>query len=164
MIFIDLLVEFLVESIDCVELIFIKFINLVSCKFVVQILLFLDFQDIVDFDDEIFCFIIKDGFLMVEFGVGFVNIELKIFLDIVFEQIFEQLLNVLFLLYLQNQMLCFFQELVVFELVSWMMVMNNVSDNVKELVKIFIFDYNKVCQVVIIQEILEVVGGVVVVG
>ena len=160
----DLLAEFPAESTDRVELIFTKFINLVSCKPVVQTLLPLDPQDIADPEDEIFRLTTKDGLLTVEPGAGPANTEPKIPSDIVFEQTPEQLLNALLPLYLQNQMLRSLQESAASELASRMTAMNNASDNAKELAKSLTLDYNKARQAAITQEILEVAGGAAAVG
>ena len=156
--------EFLAESTDRVELIFTKFLNLVSCKPVVQTLLPLDPQDIADPEDEIFRLTTKDGLLTVEPGAGPANTEPKIPSDIVFEQTPEQLLNALLPLYLQNQMLRSLQESAASELASRMTAMNNASDNAKELAKTLTLDYNKARQAAITQEILEVAGGAAAVG
>ena len=155
----DLLAEFIAQSSDRVEIIFTKFINLVSCKPVVQTLLPLDPQDIADPEDEIFRLTTRDGRLTVEPGAGPANTEPKIPSDIVFEQSPEQLLNALLPLYLQNQLLRSLQESAASELASRMTAMNNASDNAKELAKTLTLDYNKARQAAITQEILEVVGG-----
>ena len=160
----DLLAEFIAAATDRVELIFTKFINLVSCKPVVQTLLPLDPQDIADPEDEIFRLTTKDGLLTVEPGAGPANTEPKIPSDIVFEQTPEQLLNALLPLYLQNQMLRSLQESAASELASRMTAMNNASDNAKELAKSLTLDYNKARQAAITQEILEVAGGAAAVG
>ena len=160
----EVFAEFLSESTDRVEIIFTKFINLVSCKPVVQTLLPLDPQDIADPEDEIFRLTTKDGLLTVEPGAGPANTEPKIPSDIVFEQTPEQLLNALLPLYLQNQMLRSLQESAASELASRMTAMNNASDNAKELAKSLTLDYNKARQAAITQEILEVAGGAAAVG
>ena len=147
----DVLAEFIAAGTDRVELVFTKFINLVSCKPVVQTLLPLDPQDIADPEDEIFRLTTKDGRLTVEAGAGPANTEPK--------QTPEQLLNALLPLYLQNQMLRSLQESAASELSSRMTAMNNASDNAKELAKTLTLDYNKARQAAITQEILEVVGG-----
>ncbi|OUW46656.1 MULTISPECIES: F0F1 ATP synthase subunit gamma [unclassified Synechococcus] len=155
----ELFAEFLSGSTDRVEIIYTKFINLVSCKPVVQTLLPLDPQDIADPDDEIFRLTTKEGRLTVESGAAPANTEPKIPSDIVFEQTPDQLLNALLPLYLQNQLLRSLQESAASELASRMTAMNNASDNAKALAKELTLDYNKARQAAITQEILEVVGG-----
>ena len=155
----EVFVEFLSGSTDRVEIIYTKFINLVSCNPVVQTLLPLDPQGIAEADDEIFRLTTKDGELRVESGAGPANTQPELPSDIVFEQSPDQLLNALLPLYLQNQLLRSLQEAAASELASRMTAMNNASDNAKALAKTLTLDYNKARQAAITQEILEVVGG-----
>ncbi len=155
----EVLAEFLSESTDRVEVIYTKFINLVSCNPVVQTLLPLDPQGIAEADDEIFRLTTKDSQLTIEKGSAPANEQPPLPSDIVFEQSPEQLLNALLPLYLQNQLLRALQESAASELASRMTAMNNASDNAKELAKTLTLDYNKARQAAITQEILEVVGG-----
>ena len=155
----EVLAEFLSESTDRVEVVFTKFINLVSCNPVVQTLLPLDPQGIADSEDEIFRLTTKDSRLTIEKDSGPANEQPPLPSDIVFEQSPEQLLSSLLPLYLQNQLLRALQESAASELASRMTAMNNASDNAKELAKTLTLDYNKARQAAITQEILEVVGG-----
>ena len=139
----EVFAEFLSESTDRVEIIYTKFINLVSCNPVVQTLLPLDPQGIAEADDEIFRLTTKDGELRVESGAGPTNTQPQLPSDIVFEQSPDQLLNALLPLYLQNQLLRSLQEAAASELASRMMAMNNASDNAKALAKTLTLDYNK---------------------
>ena len=160
----EVFAEFLSETTDRVEIIYTKFINLVSCKPVVQTLLPLDPQGIAEADDEIFRLTTKDGELRVESGSAPANTQPELPSDIVFEQSPEQLLNALLPLYLQNQLLRSLQESAASELASRMTAMNNASDNAKALAKTLTLDYNKARQAAITQEILEVAGGAAAVG
>jgi len=154
----EVLAEFLSGSTDRVEIIFTKFINLVSSQPVVQTLLPLDPQGIAVSDDEIFRLITRDGQLGVEVSKR-ENASAQLPSDFVFEQSPEQLLNALLPLYLSNQLLRSLQEAAASELASRMTAMNNASDNAKALAKSLTLDYNKARQAAITQEILEVVGG-----
>ena len=154
----EVLADFLSDSTDRVEIIYTKFINLVSSKPVVQTLLPLDAQDIADPDDEMFRLVTKDGRLTVE-TVDVANAQPALPSDFVFEQSPELLLNALLPLYLANQLLRSLQEAAASELASRMTAMNNASDNAKTLAKKLTLDYNKARQAAITQEILEVVGG-----
>lgn len=154
----EILAEFLSGSTDRVEIIFTKFINLVSSRPVIQTLLPLDPQGIAVEDDEIFRLTTRDGQLVVEPGTA-ANQAPALPSDIVFEQSPEQLLNALLPLYLENQLLRSLQEAAASELASRMTAMNNASDNAKALAKTLTLDYNKARQAAITQEILEVVGG-----
>ena len=155
----EVLAEFLSDSTDRIEVIYTKFINLVSCNPVVQTLLPLDPQGIAEADDEIFRLTTKDSKLTIEKDAAPANEQPALPSDIVFEQSPDQLLNALLPLYLQNQLLRALQEAAASELASRMTAMNNASDNAKELAKTLTLDYNKARQAAITQEILEVVGG-----
>jgi F-type H+-transporting ATPase subunit gamma len=154
----EVLAEFLSGSTDRVEIIYTKFINLVSSQPVVQTLLPLDPQGIAVPGDEIFRLITKDGRLSVEVSKR-ENEQASLQSDFVFEQSPDQLLNALLPLYLANQLLRSLQEAAASELASRMTAMNNASDNAKALAKTLTLDYNKARQAAITQEILEVVGG-----
>ncbi len=155
----EVLSEFLSESTDRVEVIYTKFISLVSCNPVVQTLLPLDPQGIAQENDEIFRITTKDSRLVIEKDSAPANEEPKLPSDVVFEQSPDDLLNSLLPLYLQNQLLRALQEAAASELASRMTAMNNASDNAKELAKNLNLTYNKARQAAITQEILEVVGG-----
>jgi F-type H+-transporting ATPase subunit gamma len=154
----EILAEFLSASTDRVEIIFTKFINLVSSRPVIQTLLPLDPQGIATPEDEIFRLTTREGRLVVEAGNSG-NVAPALPSDIIFDQSPEQLLNALLPLYMQNQLLRSLQEAAASELASRMTAMNNASDNAKALAKTLTLDYNKARQAAITQEILEVVGG-----
>ncbi|KGG13477.1 MULTISPECIES: F0F1 ATP synthase subunit gamma [Prochlorococcus] len=155
----EVLAEFLSASTDRVEVIYTKFVSLVSCNPVVQTLLPLDPQGIAEEDDEIFRLTTKDSRLVIEKDAAPSNEQPKLPSDVLFEQSPDQLLNSLLPLYLQNQLLRALQESAASELASRMTAMNNASDNAKELAKTLNLTYNKARQAAITQEILEVVGG-----
>ncbi|KGG14790.1 MULTISPECIES: F0F1 ATP synthase subunit gamma [unclassified Prochlorococcus] len=155
----EVLSKFLSASTDRVEIIYTKFISLVSCNPVVQTLLPLDPQGIAEDEDEIFRITTKDSRLVIEKDSAPANDQPALPSDVVFEQAPDDLLNSLLPLYLQNQLLRALQEAAASELASRMTAMNNASDNAKELAKTLNLTYNKARQAAITQEILEVVGG-----
>ena len=155
----DVLAEFISESSDRVEIIYTKFITLVSCSPVVQTLLPLDPQGIAEKNDEIFRLTTKNSQLRVEKSNIQGSEKSELPSDIVFEQSPDQLLDSLLPLYLQNQVLRALQESAASELACRMTAMNNASDNAKELASTLNLTYNKARQAAITQEILEVVGG-----
>ncbi|MBM5802562.1 MAG: F0F1 ATP synthase subunit gamma [Cyanobacteria bacterium K_DeepCast_35m_m2_155] len=154
----EVLADFIGGASDRVEIIYTKFINLVSSRPVSQTLLPLDPQGIASPDDEIFRLTTREGQLVVEPGTA-ANQAPALPSDIIFEQSPDQLLNALLPLYLENQLLRALQEAAASELASRMTAMNNASDNAKALAKTLTLDYNKARQAAITQEILEVVGG-----
>ena len=155
----DVLAEFISESSDRVEIIYTKFITLVSCSPVVQTLLPLDPQGIAEENDEIFRLTTKNSQLRVEKSNIQASDKSELPSDMVFEQSPDQLLDSLLPLYLQNQVLRALQESAASELACRMTAMNNASDNAKELASSLNLTYNKARQAAITQEILEVVGG-----
>jgi F-type H+-transporting ATPase subunit gamma len=154
----EILADFLSGATDRVEIIYTKFINLVSSSPVSQTLLPLDPQDIAAPDDELFRLVTKEGKLTVE-TVDVANTQAALPSDFVFEQGPEKLLDALLPLYLNNQLLRALQEAAASELANRMTAMNNASDNAKALAKTLTLDYNKARQAAITQEILEVVAG-----
>lgn len=154
----ELLSVFLSENVDRVELVYTKFVSLVSSKPVVQTLLPLDPQGLEAGDDEIFRLTSRGGNFEVQRDrVSLDNSPLP--QDMIFEQDPVQILNALLPLYLNNQVLRALQESAASELAARMTAMNNASDNASDLIKSLTLSYNKAHQAAITQQIMEVVGG-----
>lgn len=155
----ELLSLFLSDTVDRVELIYTKFVSLVSSRPVVQTLLPLDPQGLEVSDDEIFRLTTRGG----NFEVERQRVEAPSYQalpqDMLFEQDPVQILDALLPLYLNNQLLRALQESAASELASRMSAMSNASENASELIKTLTISYNKARQASITQEILEVVGG-----
>ncbi|ARV62004.1 F0F1 ATP synthase subunit gamma [Nostocales cyanobacterium HT-58-2] len=154
----ELLSLFLSGSVDRIELVYTKFVSLVSSRPVVQTLLPLDAQGLEAQDDEIFRLTTRGG----EFEVTRekVTAPTRVFpRDMIFEQDPVQILDSLLPLYLSNQLLRALQESAASELAARMTAMSNASDNAKELIGTLTLSYNKARQAAITQQILEVVGG-----
>ncbi|NET52585.1 MAG: F0F1 ATP synthase subunit gamma [Merismopedia sp. SIO2A8] len=154
-----LLSLFLSEEVDRVELIYTKFVSLVSSRPVIQTLVPLDPQGLEPSDDEMFRLTTRGGDFVVErVEVGAPDAE-ALPTDMIFEQDPTQILDALLPLYLNNQLLRALQESAASELAARMTAMNNASDNASELINNLSLVYNKARQAAITQEILEVVGG-----
>jgi F-type H+-transporting ATPase subunit gamma len=154
----ELLSLFLSESVDRVELIYTKFVSLISSKPVIQTLLPLTIQGLEVKDDEIFRLTTRGGDFQVERET--VTTQVSSFsTDMIFEQDPVQILDALLPLYLNNQLLRALQESAASELAARMTAMNNASDNASELVGSLTLEYNKARQAAITQELLEVVAG-----
>ncbi|HEY9700587.1 MAG TPA: F0F1 ATP synthase subunit gamma [Trichocoleus sp.] len=160
----ELLSLFLSETVDRVELVYTKFVSLVSSRPVVQTLLPLDAQGLEAQDDEIFRLTTRGGNFAVEREKVVGNGAAPLSKDMLFEQDPVQILDALLPLYLNNQLLRALQESAASELAARMTAMNNASDNAKELIKTLTIGYNKARQAAITQEILEVVGGATALG
>lgn len=154
----ELLSLFLSESVDRVELIYSKFLSLISSKPVVQTLLPLTTQGLEPHDDEIFRLTTKGGQFQVERETVSTEVA-SLPQDMIFEQDPVQILDALLPLYLNNQLLRALQEAAASELAARMTAMNNASDNASELIKTLTLSYNKARQAAITQELLEVVAG-----
>ncbi|YAF97365.1 MAG: F0F1 ATP synthase subunit gamma [Nodularia sp. CChRGM 3473] len=154
----QLLSLFLSESVDRIELIYTRFVSLVSSRPVVQTLLPLDPQGLEAADDEIFRLTTRGGQFEVERQKVTSQVR-PLPRDMIFEQDPVQILDSLLPLYLSNQLLRALQESAASELAARMTAMNNASDNAGELIKTLSLSYNKARQAAITQELLEVVGG-----
>ena len=154
----ELLSLFLSERVDRIELIYTKFVSLVSSRPVVQTLLPLDTQGLEAPDDEIFRLTTRGGQFQVE-REKLANTVPPLPSDMIFEQDPVQILDSLLPLYLSNQLLRSLQESAASELAARMTAMSNASDNAGELIKTLSLSYNKARQAAITQELLEVVGG-----
>ena len=154
----QLLSLFLSGTVDRVELVYTKFVSLVSSRPVVQTLLPLDPQGLEVQDDEVFRLITRAG--QIDVTRETVAIEDRpLPRDMLFEQDPVQILDALLPLYFSNQILRALQEAAASELAARMTAMNNASDNASQLVKSLTLDYNKARQAAITQEILEIVAG-----
>ncbi len=154
----ELLSLFLSESVDRVELIYTRFVSLISSRPVIQTLLPLTPQGLEVKDDEIFHLTTSGGEFKVEREK--VTSEVKSLpQDMIFEQDPVQILDALLPLYLNNQLLRGLQESAASELAARMTAMNNASDNATELMGTLTLSYNKARQASITQELLEVVAG-----
>lgn len=154
----ELLSLFLSEAVDRVELVYTKFVSLISSRPVVQTLLPLDPQGLEASDDEIFRLTTRGG----QFQVERERVDLPtapLPRDTIFEQDPVQILNALLPLYLNNQLLRALQESAASELAARMTAMSNASENAKTLIGSLTLTYNKARQSAITQEILEVCGG-----
>jgi len=154
----EILSLFLSESVDRIELVYTRFVSLISSRPVIQTLLPLDPQGLETPDDEIFRLTTRGGQFQVERSK--VSAEARVLpRDMIFEQDPVQILDALLPLYLNNQLLRALQESAASELAARMTAMNNASENASELISGLTLSYNKARQAAITQEILEVVGG-----
>jgi F-type H+-transporting ATPase subunit gamma len=154
----ELLSLFLSEKVDRIELVYTKFVSLVSSRPVVQTLLPLDPQGFEAADDEIFRLTTRGG----QFEVSREKVTSQVRAlpsDMIFEQDPVQILDSLLPLYLSNQLLRALQESAASELAARMTAMSNASDNAAQLINSLTLGYNKARQAAITQELLEVVGG-----
>jgi F-type H+-transporting ATPase subunit gamma len=153
-----LLSLFLSDTVDRVELIFTKFVSLISSRPVIQTLLPLDPQGLEVIDDEIFRLTVRGGDFQVDREKVATTVS-PLSSDMIFEQDPVQILDALLPLYLTNQILRALQESAASELAARMTAMNNASENASTLLTNLTLSYNKARQAAITQELLEVVAG-----
>ena len=154
----QLLASFLGEKVDRVEMIFTKFVSLISSRPAIQTILPLDPQGLETQNDEIFRLTTRGS----DFGVDRQKVTTEVQTmsqEMLFEQNPVQILDSLLPLYLNNQLLRSLQESAASELAARMTAMNNASDNAKTLIGTLTLSYNKARQAAITQELLEVVAG-----
>ncbi|MEL7038020.1 MAG: F0F1 ATP synthase subunit gamma [Cyanobacteria bacterium J06592_8] len=154
----EILSLFLSGEVDRVELVYTKFVSLISSRPVIQTVLPLTPQGLEVQDDEVFRLTTTDG----QLDVAREKVEFTpkvIPRDMIFEQDPVQILDALLPLFLTNQLFRAWQESTASELAARMTAMSNASDNAGELMKSLTLSYNKARQAAITQEILEVVGG-----
>ncbi|MBK1989822.1 F0F1 ATP synthase subunit gamma [Sphaerospermopsis aphanizomenoides BCCUSP55] len=154
----ELLSLFLSEKVDRIELVYTRFVSLVSSRPVVQTLLPLDTQGLEAADDEVFRLTTRGGQFQVEREKVVTEVK-ALPRDMLFEQDPVQILDSLLPLYLSNQLLRALQESAASELAARMTAMSNASDNAGQLISTLTLSYNKARQAAITQELLEVVGG-----
>jgi F-type H+-transporting ATPase subunit gamma len=154
----ELLSLFLSESVDRVELIYTRFVSLISSRPIVQTLLPLNFQGLEVQDDEIFRLVTREGKFQVQREKVASTME-TFPQDMIFEQDPVQILDSLLPLYVNNQLLRALQESAASELAARMTAMNNASENASDLIGSLTLSYNKARQAAITQELLEVVAG-----
>lgn len=154
----ELVSQFISGSVDKVELIYTRFVSLISSQPVIQTLFPLTTQGLEAKDDEIFRLITRGGKFQVEREK--VGTEVSSFSqDMIFEQDPVQILDALLPLYNTNQLLRALQESAASELAARMTAMSNASENAGQLVGTLTLSYNKARQAAITQELLEVVAG-----
>lgn len=154
----ELLSLFLSEEVDKIELIYTRFLSLISAQPVIQTLLPLVPEALTNPEDETFNLITRGGKFQVERSKVATEVK-ELPADMIFEQDPRDILNALLPLYLSNQLLRALQEGAASELAARMTAMNNASENASELMKTLTLSYNKARQAAITQELSEVVAG-----
>jgi F-type H+-transporting ATPase subunit gamma len=163
----EIFADFVSAEVDKVELVYTKFVSLITSTPTIQTLLPLtptgelcDLEgNCVDAaEDEIFKLTTQDGQLRVEREK--VTIETpELDPSLIFEQDPVQILDALLPLYMNSCLLRSLQEALASELAARMNAMNSATDNAKELSKGLLVKFNRARQAKITQEISEIVAG-----
>lgn len=155
----ELLAEYLSGEVDRIELIYTRFVSLISSEASVRTILPLSPQGLESEGDEIFQLTTEEGKLEVKTETVPAAEPESFPADMMFEQDPLQILNSILPLYLNGQILRTLQESVASELAARMSAMSSASDNAKDLGKSLSLTYNRGRQAAITQEISEIVAG-----
>jgi len=150
---------FLSGEVDKVEIVYAKFINLLTNTATLRSILPLSPTGIEDPQDEIFSLTTSGGKLSVEREKVKAAKAKDIENDVIFDQPPDVILNSMLPLYLNSQLLSLFYEAQASELSSRMNAMKAASDNAIDIAKALTIVYNKKRQAAITQEILEICNG-----
>merc|ERR1711916_297627 len=144
--------KFVGGEVQKVELIYTKFVSLISSDPIVQTLLPMTPEgEVCDVDGNCIDAADDELFKLGEEG-GFDEL-------LIFEQEPQQILDALLPLYMNGTVLRALQESLASELAARMNAMNSASDNAKELKKNLTLLYNRGRQAKITGEIIEIVAG-----
>lgn len=150
---------FISGEVDKVEMIYAKFVNLLTSKPTVKSLLPLTPQGIEDPEDETFRLTSEDGKLKVEKDKVPAKKAKNIESDLLFDQAPEVILNSMLPLYLNSIILSALYETTASELAGRMTAMKAATDNAKEVGKKLLLLYNRKRQAAITAELCDIVGG-----
>eukprot|EP00871_Galdieria_phlegrea_P000963 jgi/Galph1/1868/GphlegSOOS_G543.1 len=154
-----LLAEYLSGEVDRVELLYTRFVSLISSQPSIRTLLPLNPSGLESKGDEIFQLRTRAGKFQLERSEIPPSEPQNFPRDMIFEQDPLQILNAILPLYLNGQILRTLQESVASELASRMSAMSAASDNAKALAKNLTLDLNRARQAAITQELAEIVGA-----
>lgn len=152
-----LIAQFLTKEIDAAEIIYTRFINLISSEPSVRTLLPLSLSGIESEEDEVFKITTSDGKMVLakqETTSGPVSIP-----DYIFEDEPAEILNTMLTLYFSATLMRCMQESVASELASRMTAMQSASNNAKKIASKLNQVYNRARQATVTQEILEISAG-----
>lgn len=163
----EIFADFVAEEVDKVELVYTKFVSLISSEPVIQTLLPLSpAGEICDVEgncidaaeDEIFKLTTRSGQLVVE-AEKVTTETAELDSSLIFEQDPVQIVDALLPLYMNSCLLRSLQEALASELSSRMNAMSNASDNAAELRRKLNLLYNRKRQAKITTELTEIVAG-----
>ena len=152
---------FLSGEVDKVEIVYSRFINLLSNQPTIRTLLPLSPTGIEDPEDETFKMTTEDGKLKVTKEKVKSPKAKEIEADVIFDQPPEVILNSMLPLYLNSQILSLMFDAQASELSSRMSAMKVATDNANDLQKKLLLIYNKKRQAAITAELCEVTAAAV---
>lgn len=152
-----LVAQFLTEEIDAAEIIYTRFINLISNEPSIRTLLPLSLTGIESEEDEVFKFTTSDGKMTLQKQAPVDTPTVTP--DYIFEDEPAEILNTMLTLYFSATVMRCMQESVASELASRMTAMQSASNNAKKIAGRLSQVYNRARQATVTQEILEISAG-----
>ena len=152
-----LIAQFLSKEIDAAEIIYTRFINLITCEPSIRTILPLSSSGIESEEDEMFRITTKDGKMIMKKANE--KTEEPLSPEYIFEDEPADILNTMLTLYFSATMMRCMQESVASELASRMTAMQSASNNAKKLTSVLSQVYNRARQATVTQEILEISAG-----
>jgi len=153
-----LIAQFLTGECDAVEIIYTRFINLITSEPSIRTILPLSLTGIEAEEDEVFQITTKDGKMVLQ-KQPTIEQEPMTFPDYIFEDEPADILNTMLTLYFSSTIMRCMQESVASELASRMTAMQSASNNAKKIVAVLSQVYNRARQASVTQEMLEIVAG-----
>lgn len=153
-----LIAKFLTKEIDAAEIIYTRFVNLITCEPSIRTLLPLSLSGIESEEDEVFKMTTRDGKMVIE-KQSADSSEYNITPDYIFEDEPADILNTMLTLYFSATIMRCMQEAVASELACRMTAMQSASTNAKKIAADLSQVYNRARQATVTAEILEISAG-----
>ena len=152
-----LVAQFLSKEVDAAEIIYTRFVNLISNEPSIRTLLPLSLSGIESEEDEVFMMTTNDGKMVMKKAES-ISSPAKV-PDYIFEDEPADILNTMLTLYFSATIMRCMQESVASELASRMTAMQSASNNAKAITQQLSQVYNRARQATVTQEILEISAG-----
>ena len=153
-----LVAQFLTGEVDAAEIIYTRFINLITFEPSIRTLLPLSLSGIESEEDEVFKVTTKDGKMVMKKATEAPTTPTSV-PDYIFEDEPAQILSTMLTLYFSATVMRCMQESVASELAARMTAMQSASNNAKKIVNNLSQIYNRARQATVTAEMLEIVGG-----
>lgn len=153
-----LVAKFLSKEVDAAEIIYTRFINLISNEPSIRTLLPLSLTGIESEEDEVFKVTTKDGKMVMKKQAPVDSTPAKM-PDYIFEDEPAEILSTMLTLYFSATIMRCMQESVASELASRMTAMQSASTNAKKIIGTLSQVYNRARQATVTAEILEISAG-----
>lgn len=154
-----LVAKFLTGEVDACELVYTRFVNLITNEPSIRTLLPLSLTGIESEEDECFMMTTSDGKMVMKPAEEVKAEGPAAIPDYIFEDEPAEILNTMLTLYFSATIMRCMQESVASELASRMTAMQSASTNAKKIASVLTQVYNRARQATVTQEILEISAG-----